>query len=292
MTTPPVADPNQGARGPSRTPTRPAVTVVDAAPFPALRYDPAVAGDPASTSAPAYDELERFAYARHRAVSPYTVLELIAPRDSVSYRAAGATLQRWRRTGVLVAEPAAAFYRYEMHELRRATPVVLRGLLAAVRLEPLDGCGEVLAHERVDQARVHDRLERLEAAPVDLSPLLGLYRQAPEELANLLAVPPPSPPLAALSDEAGVDHRVWALAEPDEVAAVRRWLAGVRVVIGDGHHRYAAALAFLRRQRAARGPAAGTDPPWERTLMYLVDSSQPGLQILPVHRLVRRLPPD
>ncbi|MDQ3972958.1 MAG: DUF1015 domain-containing protein, partial [Actinomycetota bacterium] len=211
--------------------------MVDAAPFRALRYDPSVAGHPASTSAPPYDELEPFAYARHRAASPYTVLELIAAHPA-GYEAAGATLRRWRRTGVLVADPRAAFYRYEIHELRREGPAVVRGLLAAVRLEPCGGSGAIAAHEAVDAARVADRLRRLEAAPVDLSPVLGLYRRAPERLHHLLAERPRTPPVVAMTDEAGADHRVWALDDPAEVAGIRRWLAGVPVVIADGHHRY------------------------------------------------------
>lgn len=265
--------------------------MVDAAPFRALRYEPSVAGDPASTSAPPYDELEPFAYARHRAASPYTVVELIAAHPA-GYQAAGATLRRWRRTGVLVADPRAAFYRYEIHELRRGAPAVVRGVLAALRLEPCDGSGAISAHEGVDDDRVADRLRRLEAAPVDLSPVLGLYRGAPEDLRRLLAGPPRTPPVAAMTDEAGADHRVWALDDPAEVAAIRRWLASVPVVIADGHHRYAAALAFSRHRRAALGTTATADPAWERTLVYLVDSAQPGLQILPVHRVVRGLPRD
>ena len=97
--------------------------MVDAAPFRALRYEPAVAGDPATTSAPAYDELERFTYARHLQASPYTVLELLAPRAE-SFAAAGAAYDRWRRTGVLVTDDRPGYYLYEEHELRHGVPAV------------------------------------------------------------------------------------------------------------------------------------------------------------------------
>lgn len=248
--------------------------MVDAAPFRALRYEPSVAGDPATTSAPAYDELERFTYARHLQASPYTVLELLAPREE-SFAAAGAAYDRWRRTGVLVTDDRPGYYLYEEHELRHGVPALQRGLLAAIRVADPD----VLAHERVDPARVAQRVRRLAAVPADLAPVFALHVGS-ATLGNLLAKPAGSPPVIACTDEAGGDHRIWALHEPDHVATITASLAELRVVIADGHHRWAAAAA-----RAGR-------PPSDRTLVYLVDASLHGPQLLPVHRLLRHLPAD
>lgn len=255
--------------------------MVDAAPFRGLRYDPAVAGDPASTSAPAYDAVERFTYAHHRTASPYTVLELLAPAaqpGAERYAAAGAAYRRWRRTGVLRLDPAPAFYRYEQHELRGAVPAVQRGILAAVALEPPGDA--ILTHEGVDPARVADRRARLDAVPADLAPVFTLATDLPSGVLELLDRPPQAPPIVALTDEAGVDHRVWALTGSEELAAVRDGLAATRVVIADGHHRYAAAL----EARPAHEHEA-----WQRTLMHVVDATGAGPQVLAVHRLVPAL---
>ncbi|CAN5522052.1 DUF1015 domain-containing protein [soil metagenome] len=263
--------------------------MVDAAPFRALRYDAAVAGDPAATSAPAYDSFERFTYARHRTASPYTVLELLAPRDGARYRTAGVTYERWRRTGVLRVDPKPAFLLYEEHELRHGVPAVQRGVLAAVGLEPLDGSGAILPHEAVDPARVADRLQRLEAVPADITPVFALYTGGTDALRELLARPPRAAPLVAFSDESGVDHRVWRLDAPEEIATLRAGLASVPAVIADGHHRYATALAY-RKRRPAEG-AGGPEPAWARTLMYLVESGVHGPAVHAVHRLVQHWQP-
>lgn len=255
--------------------------MVDLAPFRALRYDPAVAGDAASTSAPAYDELEALAYASHRVASPYTVLELIAAGAAGDYDTAGATYRRWRRTGVLRLDPVPALYRYEEHELRGGVPAVQRGLLGALALEPLDAGGAVLPHEHVDPARVAARRRRLRAVPADLAPVFTVATALPSEVSALLATPPAAAPLLACSDEAGIDHRVWALDDPDAIAAVRRALRDVRVVLADGHHRYAAALA-----------ARGSAPASQRTLVYLCDATVDGPRLAPVHRLVTGLGRD
>lgn len=253
--------------------------MVDAAPFRALRYDPSAAGDPASTSAPAYDDLEPTAYAHHRTASPYTVLELLTPSGTRgSHETAGAALRRWRRTGVLRRDATPAFYRYEEHELRHGLPAVQRGVLAAVALPQPGRPSPIDTHEAVDPARVADRLARLEALRVDVSPIVALVTDPAVELRKHLEQPPRSAPVAALTDEAGVDHRVWAVTDTDEIARLAAALRTARVLVADGHHRYAAALAARRRM-----PGEG----WGRTLMYLVDAGETGPQVLGVHRLVR-----
>lgn len=252
--------------------------MVDATPFRGLRYDPAVAGEPAATSAPAYDALDRFTYAAHRAASPYTVLELLGPPDEDgSYRAAGEALRRWRRTGVLVSQPTPAVYRYEEHELRRGVPTVQRGLLVAVALEEPGPGSAILTHEAVDPARVADRLARLEAVRADLTPVFAVTTSA-ADLTRRLARPPDGPPVIAFTDEEGVDHRVWAITDPAETAVLCEALAGARVLVADGHHRYAAALAARSRRRGGA---------WGRTLMYVVDATVDGPQVTGVHRLLR-----
>lgn len=259
---------------------------MDVAPFRGVRYNPAVAGDPATTSAPAEDELEPLTYAAHRTASPYTVMELMASGER-GYAGAAETLRRWRRTGVLVTDPSPALYLYEEHELRHGVPAVQRGVLGAVALEPLVPGASILAHEQVDPARVRERLEHLTAVSLDLAPIYTLAFGTPPALHGALDRPPAQAPLVAATDERGVDHRIWRLSE-ERSATVRELLREVRVVIADGHHRYAGALAFAERCRAQA--AAPGDPPWRRTLAYIVDATQRGPEIRAVHRLVRPLP--
>ena len=250
--------------------------MVDAAPFRALRYDAAIAGDPAATSAPAYDDLDRFSYARHRAASPYTVLELLAGGNG-GYEAAGAAFRRWRRTGVLVEDAAPGFFLYEIHELRQAVPAVLRGVLAAVAVTG----DTLLPHESVDHVRIEARLARLAAVPADLAPVFAVHTAADAAFRDVVDAGPSTPPVVAFTDEFGADHRVWPVLDPEAVAVLHQGLSGVRAVIADGHHRFGAAVELHRR-----------DPSNTRTLTYLVDATAYGPQLLPVHRLVDPVPPD
>jgi hypothetical protein len=148
----------------------------------------------------------------------------------------------------------------------------MRGVLTAVTL---DGAG-LLAHEGVDPDRVAARARRVQAVPVDLAPVFAVHSPGPPQLRSALDAPPRTAPLIALTDEMGVDHRIWTLDDPEVVASVRAGLAQVRAVIADGHHRYAAALH-----------AGGTEPADGRILTYLVDSARYGPELLAVHRVLR-----
>ena len=61
------------------------------------------------------------------------------------------------------------------------------------------------------------------------------------------------------------------------------------VFIADGHHRYETGLKY-RDERPPRGELTGPDDPANFCLMMLVGMSDPGLLILPTHRLVSGFP--
>ncbi|WP_370324959.1 DUF1015 family protein [Euzebya sp.] len=250
-------------------------------PFRALRYDSAVAGPPEETSAPPYDAFDPLQYLQHRTANPYTVLELQAGEADGGpggFQAARATLARWRRTGVLVEDAQPALYLYEEHELRRGVPTVQRGIVGAVDLTEIER-GRLLLHEHVDDARTALRAERMRQVPVDLTPVVALH-MAPG-VPDLGATTAGRPPVAAFTDEANVDHRLWRIDEPALVSSITAAHADVTAVLADGHHRVAAA-----RQLAAEAGAR-----WGRVTVWLVDARAHGPELRAVHRLVPGTPP-
>jgi uncharacterized protein (DUF1015 family) len=69
----------------------------------------------------------------------------------------------------------------------------------------------------------------------------------------------------------------------------QRLLFPKQVFIADGHHRYETALRY-RDELQAAGDVANDDAPSNFILMMLVGMSDPGLLILPTHRLVSGFP--
>jgi len=257
------------------------VLVVDAAPFAGLRHDPAVAGPPARTSAPAQDDLAPLDYLSRLTASPYTVLHLFAGHDGGEPPAS--VVARWERLGVLRAEPTPAMYRYEQHWLANGVPQVLRGVLAAVSARGAGG-RRIAAHEHVDHARLDAGRRRRADSPVEAAPVTLLVDGADPAWRAPLDAAPPAPPVAALTDEVGADHRLWRL--PVEASIrVRAALGGARAVIADGHHRWRAA-----REQNAPGDEAD---PAGRVLALLTDpAASDGPRLAPVHLRLDRPPND
>ncbi len=96
-------------------------------------------------------------------------------------------------------------------------------------------------------------------------------------------------PIRQVTDDLEINNELRAIEAPDEIAAVQRALDSSRVLIADGHHRYETALEYRRQMRAAEGNPAALKP-YDYVMMTLVACDDPGLVILPTHRLVRRLP--
>lgn len=261
--------------------------MADVRPFRALRYDPAVAGDPSRLIAPPYDIIDAEEQRRLYAASPYNVVRLdygeerpddVPGRDR--YARAAANLRRWRQEGILVWDERPRFYVYEQ-EFTYAGRRRRRALLAAVRLEPWER-GVILPHERTFPKPKEDRLRLMRSVRADLSPVFGLYRDR-DALEPL--VEPSGPPLLEAKTPDGQRHLLFALDHSREHDIVRAF-AGRSIYIADGHHRYETALAYREEMRLAAASWSG-DEPENFVLMALVAADDPGLVALPTHRLLR-----
>jgi uncharacterized protein (DUF1015 family) len=253
-------------------------------PFRALRFDPDVAGDLADLTSPPYDVLDDDAVAALEARSDANVVRLILPRAGADggpdrYQRAAQLLTRWRDDGVLRPDPQPALYVYEQADPGGGH--VQRGLLGALSLSPAED-GIVLPHESTMAGPVADRLALYTAVGADLEPIFLVYDgggAASRAVAEVDAGPAPLVD-AVLGD--GLRHRLWALTDLAQLAAVAEDLRARKALIADGHHRYA---TYLRRQadhhRAGDGPG-----PWDAGLCLLVDATAFGPQVHPIHRVV------
>jgi len=102
----------------------------------------------------------------------------------------------------------------------------------------------------------------------------------------LLALEERNEPVINFTSADGERHKVWAITEPETVNQIRSILAHQPLYIADGHHRYESALTHQRERRACSSSMSGDDA-FNFVMMTLVDFSDPGLLILPPHRLIR-----
>jgi uncharacterized protein (DUF1015 family) len=273
------------------------------APFRGLRYAPDRVSGLAEVTSPPYDAIGPGSVSRLLAADPHNVVRLILPHVDPAaradgYAAAADTLNSWIDRGVLAADPRPAIYVYE----QSAAPgdVLQRGLIGAIRLSP-HGAGIVLPHEAVMPGPVTGRRELMEATQANLEPIFLLYDgslagtraagpaagQRPGDATHLVdEIAAARQPLLAAVTEDGITHRLWAMTDPAEQAAVAADLWPRQALIADGHHRYAAYLELQARRRAA----GDRDGPWDYGLALLVDSAAYPPRIGAMHRVIPGLP--
>ena len=221
--------------------------------------------------APPYDVLTEEQVLEYRARSPHNVVRLTRP--GTDYEGAARLLHEWIASGVLVedGEPAMYLHRIEWDGRARLD------LLAALRLVPYED-RVVLPHELTHRGPKEDRLALLRATATSLEPLWFLT----EGVRKLLeAAPSGQENQETAFLYAGERHTLRRIADPKWIARVTDHLAAQSVLIADGHHRYETALGYS--QEVGGGPAAAS----RFTLALVTDLADPGLVVLPTHRLLK-----
>lgn len=258
-------------------------------PFRALRYDAERVRLQDVVTQP-YDKITPAMRERYYAASPYNLVRIILgdpAREGDVYAAAAGHFRRWRQEGVFRQDEAPSVYAYAQRfrvpggeqELER------RGFIALGALEDYDR-GVVFRHEQTLSGPKADRLNLLRATRAHFGQLFMLYRDPERRLEALLF--PARAADAEVTDEYGVVHRLWRVAEPDAVAQVQQGMADKKLIIADGHHRYETALAYRNERRAAAG-AADENAPYERVMMTFINMDAEGLVVLPTHRVIHGL---
>jgi uncharacterized protein (DUF1015 family) len=254
--------------------------MADVQPFRALHYDIERTGGLQAVAAPPYDVIDADQRAALVARSPYNVVEIDLPTGEDPYAHAAEVLERWRSEGVLVRDEEPALWALEQDytgpDGRRRTR---RGFFARVRVEDY-GPGRIRPHERTHPGPKEDRLRLTRATNANLSPIFSLYDDPAGAAWGALAPHVEGEPWDEVTDEDGTVHRLWRVADADATTAVSDALAGVELLIADGHHRYETARVHAQE---TGDPAAG----W--VLMTLVSLQDPGLTVFPTHRLLTRL---
>jgi len=262
------------------------------APLRGLRYNPEKIAQMEDVVTPPYDVIDRQAQAAFAAKNPYNMIHLdlsknftAAELTDARYQQARETFQRWQEEGVLLREQEPAIYIYHVeYALPSGRRLTRKGLLCLVQLAEFAE-GIVKPHEKTFSGVTSDRLRLLDTCHCQFSPIFSLYPDAEGKVMSLLESACPEKPLCAASDHDGCVHRIWAVSDPEVLAQVRELFKEKSLYIADGHHRYTTALQFRALMRERLGEVAA-DSPYNHTMMYLCGMEDPGLSVLPTHRLV------
>ncbi len=224
--------------------------------------------------APPYDVLSEADVARFAALSPYNVVHLTRPGNA--YQGAARTFQRWQGEGILQNDDGPAIY---LHEVTFAGRRRL-DLIAALRLQPYED-RVVLPHERTHRGPKEDRLALMRATRASLEPLWFVYEGRHGGVGPIIDTVSKRPPAVSFQGPEETGHRLWPITDPALHAAVHAAFEALPVLIADGHHRYETALAYAGE---VGGPP---DSAPHFTLALFTDLEDPGLDVLPTHRVLK-----
>jgi uncharacterized protein (DUF1015 family) len=264
------------------------------APFRALRYDLKHVGALSNVICPPYDvidaNLQNRLYKLHPANIIRAELNRDEPGDSDSnnrYTRAAKFLKNWREEGVVYEEPRPAVYVYHQTFEAEGQQHTRRGFMVRCRLERF-GKGKIYPHEETLSGPKQDRLQLTRACRANLSQIFGLFPDQSNEAQELLEKAVAGQTPVEATDHLGVVHRMWTVTDDAVISKLNGIMGPKPMFIADGHHRYETACNY-RDELAAAGKLS-PDHPANYVLMMCVGMSDPGLLVLPTHRLFRGLP--
>jgi uncharacterized protein (DUF1015 family) len=243
------------------------------APFRGERY--AAVNRLSALIAPPYDVIDQAERARYAALDPDNIVHVMLPEapagtsEDARYRAAAERLAAWRTGGVLRRDPDPVLYVLAQDfTLPTGDRRTRRGVFAAVAAEGYEP-RRVRPHEHTHAGPKADRLALMRATSANIESIFLLAPDPDRALANALAAVSQGKP-DATAELNGVGIRLWIIRDPSRFP-----LPPSPLYIADGHHRYETASAY-----AQENPAA------DRVLALIVSAQDPGLAVLPTHRVI------
>jgi uncharacterized protein (DUF1015 family) len=263
--------------------------------FRGLRYNLGHVGSLSDVVAPPYDtigaELQEELYKKHPCNVVRLILNRLEPGDDDAennrYTRAARFLKNWRSEGVLFREADPAVYVYHQEFTYAGLSYTRRGFMARLRISPF-GQGEVFPHEQTMPGPKWDRLMLTVVCRANLSQIFTLYPDPTCEAQKLLedGIAEQTPVVA--TDHLGVVHRLWPVTDVAVISALASVVGPKPIFVADGHHRYETACDY--RQQIYEAGLLAKDHPANFVLTMCVAMEDPGLIVLPTHRLFSGLP--
>lgn len=261
-------------------------------PFRGLRFNAEKIDRMEDVVTPPYDVVDSKAQAALLEKNPYNMIQLDLTKNAGEqvaddrYEKARDHFQNWQDQGVLVRDEQPAIYLYFIdYTLSNGKKFTRKGLVALVELAEFEK-GIVKPHEKTFRGVTDDRLRLTEACQAQFSQVFSLYSDEQGKVISALEEAASGEPLYAVEDQDGCLHRLWAVTDDKVLSSIGNAFKEKALYIADGHHRYTTALQMRDRMAKKHGSVAA-DSPYNYIMMYLCPMEDPGLSVLPTHRLVR-----
>lgn len=264
-------------------------------PFKAYRYDEDKAGDLSRLVTPPYDIIKGAKIDHLQSLSDYNIAWVIKNKpeegDSESnnqYTRAADHFNKWASEGILKQDEKESFYIYGQNFQVEGNELFRFGFIGLIELEDFAAAAPsskefagVLQHEETLPKDIVDRLSLCRSSMANFGQIFVIYPDKEGSVDGVLEKNMKKDPVADMTDEAGVRHRLWVVDEDNDVNAITTNMANKYIIIADGHHRYKTALALSQENPDLKSA--------QYRMLTFVNISNPGLVVLPTHRLVQNL---
>ena len=267
------------------------------APFFALRFNQEKLACMEDVVTPPYDVIDEKGKAAFQARNPYNMINLDISKSpgkgdesDERYNSALDYFNKWQEENILIREDAPAFYLYNIdYKLPSGLRFTRKGFIGLVKLSEFSE-GIVKPHEQTFDTVTADRLRLMDTCQAQFSQIFSLYSDPEMKIITALEAGCSEKPLYEVRDADGGIHSVWQVTDKDILSRVQELFKNNAVYIADGHHRYNTSLQYKQLMKKRHG-GLPEQSPYNYTMMYLCPMEDPGLKVLPTHRLVK-LPDD
>ena len=245
-------------------------------PFKGWRYNPENINKIEDVFVPPYDVITPDEQQQYYRKSPhsYIRINLNNTPGSERYFSAANTLNMWIGSGILLEEDQPAIYVLSQSFELNGTIVNRVGCICSLELSELGDT--VLPHEQTIDKHLDDRYDLMKSTKANSGQIFMCYKDDDMILEKIYNNIKSKPSVQAALD--GVDYKIWPITNEAIIEKFVNVMSNKIVVIADGHHRYKTALKYEKNHD-------GLDS--KEVMVTLVNSKNPGMQIMPTHRIIR-----
>lgn len=257
--------------------------------FRAMRYNSEKIGEIADVICQPYDQISNKMQRDYKNRSPYNFVRLVLTKYAEGhdrqreYRDAKKYVDMWIKEKIFIQDDEPAIYPYWQEFTINNKDYVRKGFISLLQLEEL-GKGNILPHEKTLSKPKADRLNLLRITHKDFEPIFLLYTDQKAKINKLMESLCKDDPIITVKDDKKVTHKLWRMTDEDAIAKIAAHMKNSVMVIADGHHRYETAYTYSQEYKTIN-----TDQPKNYKMVTLVNIEDPGLVILPTHRLIMNI---
>ncbi|MBE3121411.1 MAG: DUF1015 domain-containing protein [Thermoplasmata archaeon] len=264
--------------------------MVEIAPFKGMVYNNEKIKKFDDVMSPPYDiiseDMQNELYTKNEYNFVRLILGKISPDDTETnnrYTRAKQLFDAWQKQEILVPASAPAIYPYKVDYTVNKTKKQMNGFFVILKLDP--EYKSVKAHEKTLAKPKADRLNLMRACYANLEPIQLMYMDQNDSIRKTMDAALDTP-LIKVKGYDGFTHHLWRLNDPKTVKTIVDELKKKILFIADGHHRYQTSINYASERREQTGNK-DQNAPFNYIMVVLCNMFDPGLSILPTHRLIK-----